>query len=733
MKFALLLPVVVLSLDTVQFLDESAKTDMQANPIRKVVTMLQKMQTKIAAEGKKEEDLYEKFVCYCRTGSGDLTASIAAAEAKVPAVTSKLEQTKEKLAQTKMELKQAQLDRVAAKDAMAESTALREKEAKAFASEKADYDTNIAALQKAIAALEKGMAGSFLQTPAAKVIRQLALSSQDMIDMERQELVAFLSESSEYAPNSGEITGILKQMLDTMSKALEDATEAEQTAIETYEGLMAAKKKEVEALSQAIESKTEAIGTMGLAIVQMEEDLSDSQAALLEDQKFLAGLDKSCAGKKKEWEERSRTRAEELVAIAETIKVLNDDDALDLFKKTLPSAGAAGAFVQTGKQSALTALTLVRAVIHKSLASAPRHSGIGLRFDLLAVALSGKKGLTKGGFDKVIAMCDDMIKVLKQEQVDDDSKKEYCAIQLDQFDDKKKATERSLSDSELAITNAEEGISTLSEEIKALVDGIKELDKSVMTATEQRKDENAEYKALMASDTAAKELLKWAKNRLNKFYNPKLYVAPPKVELSAEDRIAANMGGEAPATAAPGGIAGTGIAVLVQTFEHKHTQSAQDAPPPPPETWDAYSKKSQESAGVLGMIDLLIKDLDKEITEAETEEKDSQAEYEQMMSDSADKRTVDSRSLSDKEAAKADLESKLEARKESKAAAVKELMATMKYMQSLHAECDWLIKYYDVRKEARAGEIDSLVKAKAILSGADFSLVQGHGFLRGSA
>merc|ERR1719410_874416 len=103
------------------------------------------------------------------------------------------------------------------------------------------------------------------------------------------------------------------------------------------------------------------------------------------------------------------------------------------------------------------------------------------------------------------------------------------------------------------------------------------------------------------------------------------------------------------------------------------------------------------------------------------------------MSDSAEKRTVDSKSLSDKEAAKADLESKLEAHKEGKAAAAKELMATMKYMQSLHAECDWLLKYYDVRKEARAGEIDSLVKAKAILSGADFSLVQGHGFLRGSA
>jgi len=456
--------------------------------------------------------------------------------------------------------------------------------------------------------------------------------------------------------------------------------------------------------------------------VQMEEDLTDTQAALLEDKKFLAGLDKSCSQKQTEWEERSKTRAEELVAIGDTIKVLNDDDALDLFKKTLPSAGA-GAFVQTGLKSVQTARTFALAAIQRARASSPRHSDAGLRFDLLAVALSGKRGLAKGGFDKVIAMCDNMVKLLRQEQLDDDSKKEYCAIQLDQFDDKKKAKERSISDSELVITDAEEGISTLTEEIKTLAAGIEELDKSVMTATVQRKDENADYKELMSSDSAAVELLKWAKNRLNKFYNPKLYVADIQVGKRSSEDKPVNEGRKAH----------NGLTVLVQTFEHKHAQRAHDAPAPPPETWDAYSKKSQEGTGVLSMLDLLIKDLDKEMTEAETEENDSQAKYEQLMTEAAEKRTGDSKSLTNKEAAKADLEARLEEEKGSKAAAGKELMAILKYIQSLHAECDWLLQYYDVRKEARAGEIDSLTKAKAILSGADLSLVQGHGLLRGSA
>merc|ERR1739838_298472 len=94
------------------------------------------------------------------------------------------------------------------------------------------------------------------------------------------------------------------------------------------------------------------------------------------------------------------------------------------------------------------------------------------------------------------------------------------------------------------------------------------------------------------------------------------------------------------------------------------------------------------------------------------------------MSDSATKRAEDSKMLTDKESTLADLESSLVASKESKASTTKELMATHQYIQALHAECDWLIQYFDVRKEARDSEIDSLEKAKAVLSGADFSLVQ---------
>jgi septal ring factor EnvC (AmiA/AmiB activator) len=325
--------------------------------------------------------------------------------------------------------------------------------------------------------------------------------------------------------------------------------------------------------------------------------------------------------------------------------------------------------------------------------------------------LKGKKI----GFEKVIKMIDEMVANLKAEQGDDDKKKEYCNAEFDATDDKKKGLEQSIADSETAIAELEGAIATLKDEIDALNAGIKALDKLVADATAQRKAEHADYTELMANDGAAKEVLLWAKNRLNKFYNPKLYVAPPKRDLSEEDRIVVNMGGTLAPTQPPAGIAGTGITALVQ---------GRAAPPPPPETFGPYQKKGGESNGVIAMIDILVKDLDKEMTESKTAEADAQADYEKMMAASADKRAQDSKSVTDKAAAQAAAEESLQAEQDTKASTTKELGATLKTIHALHGECDWLLKYFDARKEARVGEVNALENAKAVLSGADYSLVQ---------
>jgi septal ring factor EnvC (AmiA/AmiB activator) len=465
---------------------------------------------------------------------------------------------------------------------------------------------------------------------------------------------------------------------------------------------MAAKTKEINALTKSIETKIAQIGELGVQLVTEKEDLDDTSKAVVEDEAFLKDLEKNCKTKEDEWAVRCKVRAEEQLALADTIKLLNDDDALELFKKTLPTPSLVQLQVseKAMKERALEALS---------------SNGVkkDFRLNLIALALKGKKV----SFEKVITMIDDMVKLLGEEQVGDDDKKEYCEKTLDKTEDDLKELELKVSDLGKAIADLKETIATLASEISALEDGIKALDKQVAEATEERKTEHAENVETLANDNAAKEIIGIAKNRLNKFYNPKLYVAPPKRELSEEDRITLNMGGTLAPTAAPGGIGGTGVEAFAQS-------SNGVAPGPPPETFGAYAKKGEESNGVITMMDMLQADLDKEIQEIETEEKENQAEYEEFMKDSAAKRSQDAKSIADKESAKADAEATLLKTEEEKKSTMKEAMGTAEFLSEVHADCDWLLSNYEVRKEARAGEIDSLTKAKAVLSGADYSLLQ---------
>merc|ERR1719375_1069786 len=239
-------------------------------------------------------------------------------------------------------------------------------------------------------------------------------------------------------------------------------------------------------------------------------------------------------------------------------------------------------------------------------------------------------------------MIDDLVAVMQKEHVDDDKKKEWCEAELDTADDKKKSLENGISDLEKAVDDEEESIATLKSEIETLEDGIKALDKQVAEATEQRKAEHEVFKQDLAANSAALELLKFAKNRLNKFYNPKLYKQPPKRELSGEDRIVTSMGGTLAPTAPPGGIAGTGIEAFVQVSARRSEVDSgeADAPPPAPEADLSYAKKSESGTGVIAMIDLLKSDLDKEIAGMKVDEKNAQTDYESFIADSAKKRAL---------------------------------------------------------------------------------------------
>merc|ERR1719183_1478110 len=383
---------------------------------------------------------------------------------------------------------------------------------------------------------------------------------------------------------------------------------------------MTSKKGEIEAAGKAIETKSARTGEVAVEVVQDKADLEKTTKAVDEDTDFKRNLAGACATKQKEWDARQKLRAEEVAAISDTIEMLNGDDALELFKKTMPSAAA---LIQT---SATTRVQMrrVRSLVEKAMGSDKEHTVN--RHLILAALKSGT-----GGFEKVNTMIDGMNEVLEGEQVADDKQDVGGLAELDKAKEEAKATEEDIGDLAAAIDSQRDAIETTASEIAALKAGLEELDKSVAEATEQRKDEHAEYIDEAAGNQAALELLGMAKNRLNKFYNPTLYKAPEPV---AEEE---------------------------EFFAQRRA-----APGPPPETFSGEYKKSESSAGIINMIDEMGKDMEDEMAEAKRDEEEAQKDYEETMNDAATKRADDSKLMVTKEGEKAEKTTKLEETKESK-------------------------------------------------------------------
>merc|ERR1719313_2823550 len=152
---------------------------------------------------------------------------------------------------------------------------------------------------------------------------------------------------------SDQLVGILKAMKDDMEAELKEAVETEDKAIAGYTEIKASKEKEIEMATEAIETKMARAGELAVSVVQTKDALEDEQEELASTQKFIATLKADCATKEKEWAERSSLRAQEISAISDAIGILNDDDALDVFKKAMPSSFMqATGFLQRGDNKA---------------------------------------------------------------------------------------------------------------------------------------------------------------------------------------------------------------------------------------------------------------------------------------------------------------------------------------------------------------------------------------------
>merc|ERR1719305_575284 len=268
------------------------------------------------------------------------------------------------------------------------------------------------------------MGKSFLQSQTGQRLRRIVQAATSVDDYERSSVVAFLDQKQgnpfgDYGAQSGEIMGILKAMHDERDKDLGGAVSAEEEAAKGFAQLAEAKKAEIAAAGSAIESKTQRSGALAVSIVNTEDDIEDTTAELSDTQAFLANLASQCATKKAEWSERSKIRAEEVAAISEAIKILNDDDALDLFKKTLSLEQETHKFGFLQKRSAVSTAARARDLVTSLLPKMPAHKS---QLELIEFGLKAKKV----DFSKVISMIDGMSAVLKEEQKNDDAQKAFC-------------------------------------------------------------------------------------------------------------------------------------------------------------------------------------------------------------------------------------------------------------------------------------------------------------------
>lgn len=649
---------------------------------------MQNMQKEIETQGAKEKELFDKFMCFCNGNNGDLAAAAEKAKSSIEELTAKISSETAEKNQMAIDLVEHKKDVAGAQADLAQATTLREKEKAEFAANKADSETNIAAMAGAIPALEKGMGGSsFMQIPHAERIKKLFIKNTNIDAEERREVLNFIQHTGDYVPQSGQIVGILKGMKDEMEKDLDDAIKDEEDAVASYADLKASKEKEAESAMEAIETKTKRSGELALSLVDAKDGLENAEEELKDTKAFLAQLEEQCATKEKEWAERQKTRGEEISAISDAIGILNDDDSLDVFKKAMPSSLIQGADIGFLQKKGSKASLLHR--VQAMLATAAKYPNSHFKALLFTVQSKLKLKRATQDFGEVIKMIDDMVALLGKDQKEDDKQKAWCSDEFEKSGDEEKQKKSALSALEAAVSEMTDEIAATAEEIDALGAGIKDLDKAVAEATEQRKQEHAEYVETTKLTEVAMGLIEKAKKRLEKFYA----FIQAKKEAEEDD------------------------AEFVQVRMHR----SRVAPPPAPETFEGGYKKSEKSAGVLGLMDMILRELGTDKKDAEYEEKTAQKDYAALMTESTTTRNQDAKSITDKGAAKATLEGKLEEAKEKKVMTSDELSTISTYIQDLHVSCDFLMQNYDLREEARANEVDGLKNAKATLAGAGFA------------
>lgn len=670
------------------------------SPISRCVKLLQDLGKQIEQDAKKEEDLYESFICWGKKVVDTKTASNSAAESRIDMLKQYLADIDAGRVEFTSERQDIEKEIEELRGDLEVAKTQRDQENKDFQMAEAEMKKAVNALTSAVDVLEKATkpktkksALVALRTRAnlgfaeraaegatlsyASTLGEKFLTKGDAVFLRRlltgevpsyewKKLNRKATFKMTYEARSTKIQSILKKLLSTFQANLKSATDKEADAKKSYDTLKGTKSGQLDAAEKALAKMESEMGARGMSKADAEKEVSDLETQVKNDKKFIEDTQKSMATKKTEWKERSQLRAGELKAISEAVAILSSDDARDNFKKSMASQGFL--FLQTESQG--TVMSRVNRQIQDLARVTDDNRLLGLVQHMV--------GAPKDQIKPVITAIDKMVQMLKDDEKKDLSTKEDC--EKTRMGDTRDLVEagREIDDNTDAINSLNSEITDLNKELDETKAELKAATEEINAAKKQRAAENAEWKVSDAEDKEASDTVASAHGVLEKFYKD------------------------------------SGLMSLAQ-------QPAGEAPPPPPTTWDGdYKGKTGEATGILGILKLVQEDIDKDRSDAKAAEDAAQADYDKAFKAFQEQEKALKKTIGSLEGQIGEREKKVEDTTKSRATKKGELDVTLKKIKNAEPGCDYMMVNYPMRVKNRQIEIDGLLKAKAILQGATF-------------
>jgi hypothetical protein len=318
------------------------------NPITRVVELMEGLVKKIGVDGKAEEDLFEKYVCWYKTVVSTKKATNAAAADRIESLSAYIDDVRAGRVEFTSERKDLEAEIAKLMDDIETSTAMRKKENEDFLAAKDEMQKAIAALERAVEVLGDATADAKegVLTSVGFDLRRVLNVGKNMLSSDD---VKFLTQALDgdvrepdwkklnrkatfkmkYKARSGKIQEILADMLQTFSDNLSDAERKEADSLSTFERLTGQKNSQLSAAQEALTSGDAESGARGLSVDESQEEVDSLTAQVRADEDFIRSAEDSYAVKMTEWKERKRLHTEEVASIEKAIAILTSDEARD--------------------------------------------------------------------------------------------------------------------------------------------------------------------------------------------------------------------------------------------------------------------------------------------------------------------------------------------------------------------------------------------------------------------